>query len=273
MRETMIVPRRTGGLTAYAVGEAQTITESEKSWDNVELVARKWGVLAKLSTELAEDAIIDVADDLAREMAYAFSEKEDDSGWNGDGTSTYHGIQGIRYKILNLSATRANIASLVVASNNNWADFLLTDFEKVVGRLPQYADTPRTSWFVHKTFYHTVMERLALAAGGNTQRDIISGARQFTFLGYPVVISQKMPAFEADDVVCAILGDLSLGVLYGDRRATTIALSEHSDFAADLIAVRATERMDINFHSPGNVSATASLRVPGPVVALATAAV
>ena len=54
--------------------------------------------MTRMSTELAEDAAINVADDLAREMAYAFATAEDAAGWNGDGTSTYGGIMGMRTK-------------------------------------------------------------------------------------------------------------------------------------------------------------------------------
>jgi hypothetical protein len=41
-----------------------------------------------------EDAIISIADDLAEEIVYAFSLKEDQCGFIGDGTSTYGGIVG-----------------------------------------------------------------------------------------------------------------------------------------------------------------------------------
>src|SRR4029077_10220309 len=66
------IPRRTGGLTAVPIGEGSDITESTKGWNNVNLTARKWAVLAKYSSELAEDAIISIAEDLSGEIAYAF---------------------------------------------------------------------------------------------------------------------------------------------------------------------------------------------------------
>ena len=98
--DSLTTPRRAGGVTAYAVGETDEITASDKSWDNIELVARKWGCLTRFSTDYADDAIIDVAMDLADEFAYAFANKEDDAAINGDGTSTYHGIVGIRPKLV-----------------------------------------------------------------------------------------------------------------------------------------------------------------------------
>jgi hypothetical protein len=52
-----------------------------------------------MSTELAEDAVISIADDLAQEMGYAFAVAEDAAGWTGDGTSTYGGISGVKTKL------------------------------------------------------------------------------------------------------------------------------------------------------------------------------
>lgn len=270
--DTQIVPRRTGGLTAYAVGEAAAITASDMAWDNVTLVAKKWAVLSKLSSELNEDAVIDLGNTLAGEIAYAFSEKEDQCGFNGDGTSTYHGIVGVREKIKALSGTIANIAGLVVGAGNAYSELILANFEDVVARLPQYADTPNASWFVHRTLYFGTMVKLALAQGGSTGAEVYNNPNDRRFLGYPVVLSQVMPSVEANSQVCALFGDLAKAALFGDRRMTQIALSEHSDFANDLIAIRGTERMDVNVHDVGNASATASLRVPGPIVGLITAA-
>jgi len=89
-------PRRTGGVNAYFIGEGVAPTESQATWDNVNLTAKKLAALIRLSTELAEDALINVADWVVAEIAYAFASKEDDCGFLGDGTSTYGGIQGLK---------------------------------------------------------------------------------------------------------------------------------------------------------------------------------
>lgn len=269
--------RRSGGLTAYFVGEGGTGTESTKSWDWVQLTAKKLMVLATMTSELNEDSVIDIGVDLSGEIAYAFANKEDDCGFNGDGTSTYGNIVGVRNKLLNLDSTRANISGLFVGADNIWSGLLLTDFEQVTARLPVYADTPNVRWFCHKKFYHTVMLRLQLAAGGNDAANIAAGAPP-TFLGYPVVFTQIMPKAEADDQVCALLGDLRLAADFGDRRMTTIAFSGDASvggvsmFETDQMAIRGTERFDINVHDVGDSNATAASQNPGPVVGLLTAA-
>lgn len=264
--------RRRSGLTVYNPAEATSITASEKGWDAVTLAAKKFGVLALYSSELDEDSMIDIGDDLAGEAAYAFATKEDQCGFNGDGTSTYFGITGVLPKLLGLSGTIANIAGLVVASGNTYTEILLGDFNKVVGRLPEYAETPRASWFCSKTFWAEVMQKLALAAGGVTAAEIIGGARRPTFLGYPVEVSQVLPKTEANSQICTVLGDLQLGTLFGDRRQITTAYSSEYKFAEDQLAIKVTQRVDINVHSVGNADATAANREPGPIVGLITAA-
>jgi HK97 family phage major capsid protein len=270
--DTKSVPRRTGGLTAYYTAELATITESQKGWDRVTLTAKKLAVLAKYSSELDEDSMIDIGNDLAEEISYAFSVAEDDAGFNGDGTSTYGGIVGVRNKLLNLSATRANIAGLTVASGNLWSEITIGDFNTMKSKLPEYAHTSRTAFYASRVFYDAVMEKLMLAAGGVTAAEIAAGRPMEMFMGYPVHIAQKMPLVEANDVVCCLFGDLSLAARFGDRRSTTIATSEHLNFAEDEIAIRGTERYDIVVHDVGNESATAALRVAGPIVGLLTAA-
>lgn len=273
MSDTKIVPRRGSGLTAYFVGDNDAITESQKGWNNVELVAKKIATLTKYSSEVAEDAIINMGDDLAGEIAYAFAEKEDQCGFNGDGTSSYGGIMGVIPRLLALDGTISNIAGLVVAAGNAYSEITLANFNAVVGRLPQYADTPNAAWYAHRTFYFEVMQKLELAAGGTTAMEVSQGNRRPRplFLGYPVNFAQVLPKTEANDQVCCLFGDLALASRFGDRRQTTIAIDTSIGFANDQWAIRGTQRFDIVVHDVGNASATASARIPGPVVGLVTA--
>jgi HK97 family phage major capsid protein len=95
--DTRSVPKRTGGVTAYFIQEDNSgVTASDKSWGNVNFVAKTLAALSLISRNLEEDSIIDVVDDLAREQAYAFAVKEDQCWLIGDGTSTYGGMQGLK---------------------------------------------------------------------------------------------------------------------------------------------------------------------------------
>jgi len=258
--DTQSQPVRTGGLTAYWVNEAQQITESEKTWGQVTLAAKKLAALSKFSSELNEDAIISIADDLAREMAYAFAISEDAAGWNGDGTSTYGGIVGVRTKIINGSYT----ASVHDGASNNdtFAEMTKGDLEGVMGKLPKYVTNPR--WYISQVGWVNMLMRIATAAGGVTATEMANGMRVPTYMGYPVEIDITLPSVLTDlsDVAMAFFGDLSLAVKMGERRGITISLSDQRYWEYDQIGIRATERVDIVAHSLGSTTAA------GPIIAL-----
>lgn len=276
--DTRTDPRRVSGLSAYFVSEGGAGTESTKGWDQVRLTAKDIMVLSRITNQLSQDAVINIGDDLAYEIAYAYALKEDQCGLIGTGTSTYGGIVGVTQKLLGLSGTIANIAGLYVATGNLFSEFTLADFNATVGKLPQYADGPVTKWTAHRTFYYGTMQRLELAAGGVTSYEVREGNRVPKFLGYPVEISQVMPSTDSNSQVAACLGDFEKGASFGDRQQTTIMFSEHatvggeSVFERNEIAVRGMERVDINVHDVGNASATAASRVPGPIVGIISAA-
>lgn len=269
--DVLTVPRRKTGVTASFYGEAAQVTAVEKTWDNVSLTARKLAVRVRYSKELDEDAIINIGDDLTNEIAYAFALKEDQCFFNGDGTATYGNIVGVREKLKGLSGTIANIAGLVVATGNAYSEIVLSDFNKVVGRLPEYAEGPNVAWFVSKTFWAEVMQKLSVAAGGVTAEEI-EGVRTKMFMGYPVVVSQVLPKTEANSQVCALFGDLSKAAAFGDRKGLEIEVNPYSRMEYGEIEIFGNARFDINVHDIGNADATAANREPGPVVGLITAA-
>ena len=258
-RDTLLINRRAGGLTAYAVGEGSSITESDNTFDQVSLVAKKFGALTKYSRELAEDAIVNLGDYIAGEVAYAFANKEDDAGFNGDGTSTYNGIVGLKNSV--------GSAGIKTGSGNAYAELVLADFTGTVGLAPEYVFSRSTpKWYMSTQFYHTVVLDLLADAGGNTNLTLAGGVAVPSLFGYEVVLADVLPKTEANSQICAYFGALDLGVTMGDRRPTEIAVSEDRYFEADQIGVRGTTRFDINCHDVGDSSAA------GAVVALQTAA-
>lgn len=258
--DRMSIPRRTGGLTAYFVGESAEITESEKTWGQVMLVAKKLAALSRMSTEIAEDAVINMADDLAREMAYAFAVKEDDSGWNGDGTSGYGGIIGVRTAIID--GTHTASVHEAASGNDTFAEITKGDLEGVMGKLPKYVLNPR--WYVSQPGWVNMLMRIATAAGGVTATEMANGVRVPSYMGFLVEIDQTLPKVLTDlsDVAMAFFGDLSLAAKMGERRGITVTSTEDRYFELDQIGIKATERIDIVAHDLGSTT------VAGPLIAL-----
>ena len=287
--DTRSDPRRVNGVTAYFVGESTAATLSDKQWDRVRLTAKKLMVLTKYSNELNEDAVLNIGDDLAGEIAYAFALKEDQCGFLGDGTSGYGGIKGACNQLLAVDPTGANnpanVMGLIISAGTgfgtNYNGITLSDFNRTVAVLPEYADVPgQAKFYCSKFFWGSVMQKLATAAGGNRVADLQDTPLRKSFLGYDVVISQVMPKISAINQICCLFGNLALAAELGDRRQTTIQMSEHAlnAFEQDEVVIRGTERFDIVVHDVGDPTASAGPaksaqigNVAGPIVGLITA--
>jgi len=254
----MNIPRRTGGVTAYFVGETTEITASDKSWSQVELTAKKLAALTRMSTDLNEDAIINIADDLANEMAWAFAQKEDQCGLDGDGTSTYGGMVGIRTRFVDGTHTAgqdAGTTPYTAWSHGTLADEIVT----LMSLLPTYA-LPRAKWYISPQGKAGLLDAIALAAGGNTTANIATGAQPM-FAGFPIVVSAAMPSAPTNGTVAFLFGDLSLSTTFGDRRGITVKVSNERYIEYDQIGIQATERFCIVNHDLGDTSTA------GPIVA------
>jgi len=258
-RDTLLINRIAGGLTASFVGEGSSISETDASFDQVSLVARKAATLTKYSRELAEDSVVNLGDFLAGEVARAFANAEDEAGFNGDGTSSNGGIVGLKNAV--------GSAGQKTGSGNAYSELTLADFTGTVGLAPEYVFSQGTpKWYMSTQFYHTVVLDLLADAGGNTNLTLAGGVAVPSLFGYEVVLADVLPKTEANSQICAYFGALELGATMGDRRPTEIAVSEDRFFEADQIGVRGTTRFDINCHDVGD-SSTA-----GAIVALKTAA-
>lgn len=257
-----VVPVRTSGLTAYPVAEtntgnesSNTGTQSEPAYTNAELVARKWKAWTKMADELNEDSLVMMADELAVESAIAFAYAEDNAGFNGDGTSTYHNILGV------FNAVAAGSIFTARAGNTAFSTLDMEDFIDMKGKLPGFPGI-RPAWFISKEGYCASMERLMLALGGNTVANAAAGGVP-EFLGFPVVITNVLNGTLTTQTSTNLLayGDLRMAALLGDRRRMTMSLTDQRYWDSDQIAVKTTERIDINVHSRGTDSTAGAILV------------
>jgi len=261
--DTLMIPRRTGGITIGLVGEnpSSAISQSTPTFDQVQLVAKKFGGLSLLSSEIAEDAVIDLADWIAGEFAYAFANFEDSAGFAGDGTSTYGGIRGLT----NIMTEASGLAGAVLATagHDTFAEVDNVDLTLAMGKLPAYARMG-AKWYVSATGADIIFSRLGAIAGGNNTQTLREGTG-LAYLGYPVVISQVLfsaTTAQTDGSALLFFGDLSKSSSLGDRRIVKVFPSEHRYMDTDQIGIRGLERIDIVNHDVGTASA------PGPIIAL-----
>lgn len=251
--DTLSIPRRTGGLTAYFIGENQEGTESDGTWDNVNLVAKKVMVLTRMSSEIAEDAIVSMADKLTMEIALAFALKEDQCGLIGTGTSTYGGMIGVLVKAIDGDHALAKVEA--ASGHDTFAEVDADDLLKLMAAVPLYA-RQGAAWYCSPTAKSLIIDAINMSGGGNTAQ-ILASAAQEAFLGYPV----RMTPIMNDDATATLnggvmiaFGNMAKAVTMGTRRDIRVQLSEHRYFELDQVGVKGTERFDINVHDLGSAT-------------------
>jgi len=258
--DTKSIPKRTGGVTAYFVNEDNSgVTASDKSWGNVNLAAKTLAALSLISKNLEEDSIIDVIDDLAMEMAYAFATKEDDCWLNGDGTSSYGGMQGL----LTLFNATAYASRITAATNHDtFAEYDNADLSSVMAGIADFKGL-NPSWLCSKTFAENVFGRLKRTAGGNSGGDLDARAR-YGYGGYDAYTSELMPKVGTTAVttVEALFGDFSQSSSFGDRRGIMVEVLRERYAEKLQVGILAHERFHIVNHDLGDTS------TKGPVAAL-----
>jgi len=257
--DTLTVPKKLGGPSAVPLGEAGTAAAQnlEGVWTNVSLIARKWGALVKIPSELAEDAIIDLGMDLAEDIAEAVYTAEDGAAFAGDGTSAYHGIVGLQQK----SLLAAHAGGKVTASGDLFTEVTLTDIALLMASIR--ANSRRNAaFFCSRVGFALTLLRLKLAAGGNSARDLEAAAPD-SFLGYPVYFVEDFPSVTTtlEGVVMLAFGDARRAGELGTRRGIRILQSSERYLEEDQLAFMATTRFDINWVDIGTATANGAMAV------------
>jgi HK97 family phage major capsid protein len=261
--DNMHVPMRPGGTVAYFTGENTAATETSAFVDKIQLTAKKAGALVRLSSELEEDSLTDIVDYVANEIAYAFGVKEDDCAFNGDGTSTYGGISGIATLVLDGNHGQAKVTA--ASGHNTFLTIDTTDLGKLISAV-QASAVPNAAWFCSQTCFAQTFCRL-VGGNGYMPMAMVDGVMTPYYLGFPVVLTQKLPLISTTltGKVMLVFGDMYGGAVLGQRRGVTIARSADRYLDQDEIGVLGTERFDAVIFEPGdntNVGMLAALVAP-----------
>lgn len=247
--DTATVPRMLSGVTAYFVGREAAPTAGDPSLDNITLMAKNVAAETRISNDFADDSVINLADWVAAEHARAFAIKEDECLFNGDGTSTYGGIVGLRAALLGLAGAIDG-----ASGHDTLAEIDAADLRNTMAALP---DIPGIdpSWFTSKYGQNKVFGRLQDAASGNNKRDMTQRMPD-QWDGYPIITSTSLPKVATDlsDVAMLLFGDLRLSVLFGDRRGMTMMSDPYSLSSYQQVKIISSERFDINCHGVGDSS-------------------
>ena len=255
------VARRTGGVTPVFIGENAPLSKSAPTWDSVGLTAKKLAIFDRLSSELVEDSAVDVAAYFLADSGSALGLKEDDCGFNGDGTSVYAGMRGICPILLDGAHGAGKIAA--VSTHKTFGTLDATDIAALMAALPE-------KYWGNAKFYcsgygaASLFARLGATGGGFVKTT--SGDRPaLSYGGVPIVITPKLPGSgDQTGVVMVLFGDLASAAALGSRREMTLMISPDRYLEMDQDAYRLTERFDVVCHNLGdNTNAGAIVALTG----------
>lgn len=254
--DSTTVPRHTG-MSAAFIGENAPPTAQTVSLDTISLTAKKMGALVQISSEVEDDAARDIVDFIANEVAYAFALLEDDCGFNGDGTSAYGRMRGLGSIVLDNSHSKAKVTAAV--GHNTFLTLDSTDLAGLVSAVRASA-IPNAAWYCSQTCFSQTFMRLAGGTGYLPAQEL-DGIMTPYYLGFPVILSQKLPLISTSLTGKTMLafGDMYAGVALGQRRGITLARSDERYLDQDLIGILATQRVHVNVHDLGDNSSAGAL--------------
>ena len=243
--DQMFLPRRAGGLTAVPIGENDTPTESQITYNQVELVAKLWGIGNRTPNSLIEDSPISLADELTFETAYAFSQAFDDAGFIGDGGPSYHGTVGVVNAITNVASNKGVYTA--GTGRNTFDTLTLADFTALMARLPRFARR-NAKWYISPSGWAASMGRLSVSQNGTRKEDVATAMPE-SFLGYPVrqVVSMVGDLTGTGGQILCLFGDLSQSSTFGIRRQVSIKTSADRYMEYDQTFTFATARASTRF--------------------------
>lgn len=255
--DVQVVPILSADATTQWGTENNANTPQDFTFANAGLTAKKLNVYNVFSTELRDDSLVDYASWAAKSMMYAIAKEEDRVFFKGNSTNATDGnIDGIFQSVYKVDATKANIASLVLAPAGSIAtpgNLTIASYRSMVSKLPQYATNAK--WYVSKGFFYTRMANLGDALSGNGIGDYANywGPNPM-FLGYPVVFVENLDTNLTANTPVLCLADLSVGCVLGDRMGIEVSVSDHVRFLEDSVVIRAKQRVAFNAFDKGDAS-------------------
>jgi len=231
---TWSVPKLTGHATVYYPAEAAPITESDLTFAQITLTAKKMAGLVKMSTEVSEDSVISMTDTIVRDLAWSFAKAEDENLFTGGSIYT-DGIEN------DAAIAESNVASVAALTLEDLTAAVVASGQER-GLSPE--------WYMNATLFNGQVRDLLNAAGGNADSNLASGVRPSLF-GYPVNLVSAMPgAGAASGDLIVTFGDLSVSHYFGDRRALNFNVLNELFAVNDQVGIICTQRIDIASVNP-----------------------
>jgi HK97 family phage major capsid protein len=245
-----------GYLTVSYPDEGSAPSTTQQTWANVTLRARTGIAIVKMSRQINADAIANLGDHTARELARGFSRQEDLNGYLGDGTGTYGGMRGLN-NIFGATATAD--ARSVTGGDTTLAhtEANLINAMALLGSIYR----ANSAWHCTPEVAAATFDRLGAGKGGVTWRETQDMGYTRFYLGRPVIENNVMNADldTGGDVVDIYFGDMSQTAILGRRQGLEIEVSDQRYWDEHNLAMKGVIRHDLNVYNTGTTSAAGGI--------------
>ena len=233
-RQELTLPRLTGNVSVFWVGEGKTIPQTQPKFGELRLVAKKLAALVPVTGELLEDSTIAIANLLATLFAEQIAGEEDRVAFQGDAVGAGDPFTGV----LNQSGT---VQVVLASGKTSFNDVDADDLADATAALRQSAQAG-ARWWMHRTIWNVI--RKIRTTDGEYIVQQPSGPAPATVWNFPATFVEQMPTISdsAADTPFIIFGNFSHYYI-GDRQRMTMAQSTHVGFTQDKTFLRTIERV------------------------------
>lgn len=234
-RSVMKIPNLATDVSVTWEGEEDTLAESEPTFGEVSLTARKLAAYSKCSNELLADSAFDVVGFLTERFAGAIAEEIDDSAFNGGGGSTMTGA---------LSGATSNTITCSSSATSPSRHIQLTE-DELSQAIAKLTDNKlnNAKFFLHPNSMHYVRV-LADDNGGPIFARPGNGVPG-TIYEYPYRVGSKIGSSAPGAATpFALFGNFKNYIIGRRKGAWTLEVNPYSGWTTDQTYFRITTRWD-----------------------------
>lgn len=238
----LVMPKLTGGVQVYWIGEGQTIPQTQPTFGEFRMTVKKLAALVPMTSELLDDSSIAIANLLGMLFGQALAKEEDRVVFTGNVTAgdPFNGV-------LNTTGVGAYTMG---AGCTTYAKVTADDLADVIASQPASL-IDGAQWYFHRTILN-VLRKLKDKDDNYIWAQPTADGQPGTIWGYPYTLCELMPKVadgSQNGKPFMFFGNLQHYYI-GDRQQMTIARSEHVGFAQDKIFLRILQREGMAYAIP-----------------------
>jgi HK97 family phage major capsid protein len=224
---SVIIPRRTGAPTASWVGETETRSATQSAYGQIEIEIHEMACYIDVSNRLLEDAAVDIAAEVAFDIAEEFGRAEGEAFVEGNGVKRPLGFMSDT----NIGYTPGTDSSAVKAEGLIDLYYALKPFYR-----------QRGTWLMNGATIAAVRKLKDAVTGTYIWQPALTAGQPETLLGRPIVECTDMPDVSGNEYPIAF-GDFASGYRIYDRIGLSILRDPYSVATSGLTRFHARRRV------------------------------